>query len=237
MKLNLKNIKPEKLGKSEKGQDSYIDHIFEIIGTKNKYYVELGSKDGVDMSNTYYLREARGWTGLLVDYGYGSNKKINLIQRFITKENICSIFENSEVPESMDFLCIDLDGNDYWILSEILTKYKPRVIMVETNVRFNPYDSFAIVYDPNWTWDGHRWYGASPYAFKKMADLHGYTPVYIHIDDMFLVRNDCLSDEDRQIDWLEVFNTPNIEIYSTHTGGGRFRPILEMNKSSWIEIK
>ena len=237
MKLNLHEVEAQRMGMSEKGQDAFINHIFDKIGTKNKYYIELGSKDGVSMSNTYYLRESKGWNGLLVDYGYGVNPNINLISTFITKENICDIFKNANVPEDHDFLCIDLDGNDYWILSEILTQYKPRVIMVEKNVRFQPYESFAVKYNPNWTWDGHKWYGGSPYAFKKLADQYGYTPVYIHIDDMFLVRNDCLSEEDTNLDWLKVFNTPNIEIYNTHTAGGRFEPLMQMDESNWMEIK
>jgi len=235
-KLKLNEVIPEKLGKSEKGQDAYIKHIFDTIGTTNKYYIELGSKDGVDMSNTFYLRENENWTGFLIDYGYGNNPSINLISSFITKENICDLFYKYGVPDEPDFLCIDLDGNDYWILNEILTKYKPRVIMVETNVRFKPFDSYALKYNPNWQWDGHKWYGAAPFAFKKMADTYGYTPVYIHIDDMFLVHNECLSNEDRNKNWLEVFNTPNIEIYNTHTGGGRFHPILSMDINSWVEI-
>ena len=236
MKLNLENLEPRVLGKSEKGQDSYINHIFEQIGVTNKYYIELGSKDGVYMSNTFYLRESLGWNGLLIDYGNGTNPSINLVNSFITKENICELFNNNNVPIEPDFLCIDLDGNDYWILSEILTKYKPRVIMVETNVRFKPFESYVIKYNPNWTWDGYKWYGGSPYAFKKLSEQYDYTPVYIHIDDMFLVRNDCLTKEDVNKNWLDVFNTPNIEIYNTHTGGGRYAPILNMDKSDWTEI-
>jgi hypothetical protein len=236
-KLKLNEVVPERLGRSEKGQDAYIEHIFNIIGTTNRYYIELGSKDGVDMSNTFYLRETKNWTGFLVDHGYGVNPYINLISSFITKENICNLFSNYGVPEKPDFLCIDLDGNDYWILNEILSKYKPRVIMVETNVRFSPLESYSLKYNPNWQWDGHKWYGASPFAFKKMADKYNYTPVYIHIDDMFLIHNDCLSDEDKNKNWIDVFNTPNMEIYNTHTGGGRYYPIMDMDSESWIEIK
>ena len=234
--MNFNSIEPKRLGKSEKGQDSFIKHIFDHVGENNKYYVELGAKDGVDMSNTYYLRESLGWSGLLVDYGYTSNPNINLVQSFITKENICEIFRNKNVPKNFDFLCIDLDGNDYWILQEILKDYKPRVIMVETNVRFNPYESFVIKYDPLWKWDGHKWYGGSPYAFKKLAVNYGYTPVWIHIDDMFLISNDLLTQSEIDMNWLDIFSQPNREIYETHTGGGRFDPIRVMDKSNWIEI-
>lgn len=232
--LNINSITARPIGKSQKGQDSLIKHIFDIIGTTNKYYIEFGAVDGIISSNTWYFKNVENWNGLLLDV-IMENPSINLYKRFLTKENICSVFDEFNVPESFDFLSVDVDGNDYWLLEEILKKYIPRVIMVETNVRFDPYESYAMKYNENWSWNGYDWYGASPYAFKKLSDRFGYTPVHIHLDDMIIVKNEYLSEEDLNTTWENVYSKSNKDLYNTHIKPG-YGPILEFDSTNWIEI-
>lgn len=234
-KLNFNEIDIRVLSQSQKGQDSIIKYIFDNLGTTNKYYVEFGAADGIQMCNTYYFKAHEGWSGLLLDRSF-ENPLINLHKRILTKENINLVFKEFNVEKEFDFLCIDTDGNDYWFLSELLKEYSPRVIMVETNVRFEPLESKVLKYDPDWSWDGRDWYGGSPYAFKKMANQYGYTPVYIHIDDMFLVRNDLLHPEDVNKDWSLVYNSSNKPLYNDHIGKPGMLPIIEEDTSKWIEI-
>ena len=66
--------------------------------------------------------------------------------------------------------------------------------MVEVNVRFEPDESWRLKDNPDWDWDGLKWYGASPLAYKKMLNARGYTPVYVHVDDMIAIRNDVLEE-------------------------------------------
>ena len=236
MKLDLSNIVPKVLGKSQKGQDSFIDYLFEKLGTTNKYYVEFGGVDGVISCNTWYFKNMKGWSGLLLDSDF-DNPEINLHRRHLTKENICDIFSEFKVPTNLDFLCVDIDGMDYWILKEILSEYSPRVLMVETNVRFDPYDSKVLKYNPDWRWDGRKWYGASPYAFKKLLNSHGYDPVHIHLDDMLMVRGDVLDEsnlEPRR--WEDIYHTPNIDLYKDHTGNLNKGIITELDPSEWEEV-
>jgi len=218
MEINLNSIQPRILGKSQKGQDSYIQHIFDIIGTTNKFYVEFGAADGVGDSNTFYLRETQGWTGLLLD-PYYENQAINLQREFLTQENITEVFQKYSTPKSFDFLSVDVDGNDFWLLKSILSSYLPRVIMVETNVRFDPQTAIARDYNSNWQWDGWEWYGASPLAFKLLVNHFNYTPIFMHLDDMFIVHNDCLDDSCKHKPWLDIYPAANVELYNTHLGG------------------
>ena len=53
---------------SNLGQDGIIEAIFDLIGTRNKEYVEVGG--GNDYDNTYYLRTSKGWKGILLNAGF-----------------------------------------------------------------------------------------------------------------------------------------------------------------------
>lgn len=124
---------------------------------------------------------------------------------------------------------------DYWILDRILDVYKPRALMVETNVRFEPDESYAIKYMPGWTWNGSAWYGASPLAFKNMLNRHGYSPVHIHIDDMLAVRNDVLDGHGLEpAEWSVIYPASNKPLYNDHTGGGYFQN--DMPTEEWSEV-
>lgn len=239
-KLIYEQIEPAVLGNSQKGQDSLIEFTFNtVIGTTNKYYVEFGALDGYLLSNTSHLRENLGWDGLLLEGNpfYSENPNINLHNRRITKDNICDLFKEFNVPIEHDFLCIDMDGVDYWIMKSILEgNYRPRVVMIETNVRFQPEESFVLKYDEDWDWDGTDWYGASPYAFKKLFNSYDYIPVWIHIDDMIVVRRDVLEENGYQEpDWSYVYSKPNVAIYDVHRlPNGKF--VSEMNPDKWQKI-
>lgn len=53
-----------------------------------------------------------------------------------SKDSLVSILrhEAAELPEDFDFLCIDVDGLDYWLLQEIFEyRYRPKVICIESN--------------------------------------------------------------------------------------------------------
>ena len=118
------NLDPVDIGgQSQKNQDFFIDYIFKCIELKNKFFVEFGAIDGVTLSNTFLLRTEKEWNGLLLD-GLYENASINLHKRFITRENIISLFEEFNVPYDLDFLSVDVDGMDFHILKEILSKYK-----------------------------------------------------------------------------------------------------------------
>ena len=50
---------------SQAGQDMVVDRIYK--GAREKTFVDVGGYDGVTGSNTLFLEERRGWTGLLVE--------------------------------------------------------------------------------------------------------------------------------------------------------------------------
>lgn len=232
--LDFKNVKPKILKGnrdgpnwySGKGQDSFIKHIFDTIGTTNKFCVEFGSGDGYNASNTLYL-EYQGWKRVMFDRNHHS-PEINLHRAVLTADNICETFRGAGVPKEFDFVSVDIDGNDYWLLESLLKEFSPAVIMVETNCRFAPDVCKVMKYDPNYSWDGHSWYGASPKAFKFLAEKFGYTVVGTYLDEAFIVRNDKLHSDDINRPWEEVYSSPNIEIYA---GTDK-----DIDESKWIDL-
>ena len=53
-----------------------------------------------------------------------------------SKDSLVSILqrEAAELPMDFDFLCIDVDGSDYWLLQEVFEhNYRPKVVCIEFN--------------------------------------------------------------------------------------------------------
>lgn len=220
--INLNLIEPKILGNSQKGRDSLINAVFNHIGVTNKYYIEFGAYNGITFSNTSFLR-VNGWSGLLLDPEY-ENDSINLHKVFLTRENVLNVFKHFKVPTEFDFLSVDIDGNDYWILKEILSVYSPRVIMTEVNVRFNNTESYTQPYREDFTWDGRSWCGASPLAMVKACS--NYTPIHLYLDDLFLVRKDLCSEKSLS----EIYPKPNPRLYDSHNA-----PNIDY-KNLWVSV-
>ena len=162
---------------SQNGEDGVIEHIFDIIGNSSKFYVEFGATDGNWLSNTKHLREAKGWSGLLMDCDY-ENPLINLHKHTITAENINDLFEQYEVPADLDLLSIDIDGNDFYIWKALDKKYRPRLVVIEHNANYPPTQDMIIPYNPNHVWDGTTYFGANITALYNLARQKGYSLIY-----------------------------------------------------------
>ena len=113
----------------------FLDTIFKNIGTTDKVYVEFGVEDCITQCNTRNLREL-GWdvkNSLLMDGGY-SNPDINLQQVIFWPSNILELFQRFGVKKEFDFLSVDTDSYDWFMIETILEAgYRPRVIVTEIN--------------------------------------------------------------------------------------------------------
>ena len=52
---------------SQYDQDGVIEAIFDLIGTRDKFFIEIGGGNTID--NTYLLRYKKGWNGILFNSG------------------------------------------------------------------------------------------------------------------------------------------------------------------------
>lgn len=131
---------------SQNGEDGIFAAIFEKIGTKNKWCLEVGASDGVMFSNTRALVE-KGWHAILIekdaaafDRLYENCKDFENVRCFnielaASGENsLDAILKKCGAPTDIDLVCIDIDGQDWHIWNQMLD-YQPRVVCIE----YEPY--------------------------------------------------------------------------------------------------
>lgn len=174
---------------SQHNEDHIIKTIFDTIGTTNKFFVDIGGKDGKEISNVYFLRR-NGWKGLCCDADTVPNidNGTTIIKSFIYPNTVEKILTENNVPEIFDFLSIDIDGDDYYIL-ESLKEHKPRAICIELD---------GLIYDK----DHVNAYGKSDHMQKSSASIirmtnlcekMGYKLIYNNGGNGFYVMNEYFS--------------------------------------------
>lgn len=145
-------------------------------------------------ANTYNLRANHNWTGLLMDGGH-ANPQINLHQEIITPANVVDLFRKYAVPHEPDYVSIDLDTTDLWVLRALLAShYRPRVLSVEYNCVYGADAVFGTwPNDPEARWRGTNTQGASLAAIEMVAREFGWSLAALVPElDAFLVRDDLL---------------------------------------------
>jgi hypothetical protein len=228
----INKIKPKKVY-SQGSQDGIIQSIFENIGVTNKFCVEFGFNAptliGGSGPNTARLILEDNWNGLLLD-GYYENKEINLHKEFLIPENIGDVFKKYSTPIEPDYISIDVDSIDLWLMKALLTHgYRPRVISSEYNANYPLGYSYTVKLGTNHI--GDMIYGASLTALNKVAEEFNYSLIAVEThSDLFFIRNDLLGDSPPSV--TEILNLSKYEL----VGYPCFPPTtLERMKSCLIE--
>ena len=138
--------------------------------------------------NSGFLVQECGWSGLMVDADrarsttvkvrYAGHAVTSNKQRVTTRERQRACSRCTASRGELDFLSIDIDGNDYWVW-EALTACSPRVVALEYNWLFGPERAVTIPYDPSSasTRSGRvRYRGASLAALAHLATAQGLSP-------------------------------------------------------------
>ena len=146
---------------SQNGEDGILHYIFSVIGTTNKYVVEMCAGDGREC-NAANLIINHGWHALLCD---GSEENIRTATAFywshpdtmrippaisrewLTAENVNEVISRYGFDQQIDLLSIDVDGNDYWLWRAIQVA-NPRVVIIEIQAGWMSDASVTVPYDP-----------------------------------------------------------------------------------------
>ncbi len=130
---------------SQGGEDGIIVKILDVISNTDKWCVEFGSWDGKKLSNTYNLIDNHDYSAVLIEGNkkrfqdllktFGPEKNVIPINAFVgfeENDNLDKILETTPIPVDFDLLSIDIDGNDYHVWDAV-TKYKPKIVVIEFN--------------------------------------------------------------------------------------------------------
>jgi hypothetical protein len=162
-----------------KGQSDESRVIADLAKDAPRTFVEFGFHP-IEF-NCAALARSPDWRGLLIDGNARQvedarslyPERVQVVEAFLTLENLD--FIKSAFPR-IGVLSIDVDGNDYWFLAELID-VMPDVICVEYNSTFGM-EPITVPYDP--LFDRHKkhpsgWYhGASLSALAKLCASHGY---------------------------------------------------------------
>lgn len=203
----LKSISPKilPLSKYERKISKYkgsidegvIHYIFETIKPVEKYCIEFGARDGINV-HVIELINRHGFSALLLEGdevnagklfdNYKNRPEISTSQAFITRENIQDLFRANNVPPNPFLLLIDIDGNDYHIWKAIVD-YKPIVVCIEYNASYGPDEEFVIDYQKDFCWSGDDYCGASIKSLVDLGKEKGYELIHCSSggDNLFFV--------------------------------------------------
>lgn len=191
---------------SQNDEDGIIAEIFRRIKTTNKIFVEFGVGNGLE-NNTLALL-FQNWHGLWIEASRDQTRKImrgfkKTIERgalsvtndFVTTENINDLISNAIHETEIDLLSIDIDGNDFHIMSAIKC-ISPRVIVIEYNAKFPPPIEYCMKYNPSYTWNQSDCFGASLKFLENNLRNINYVLVGCNISgaNAFFIRKDLISD-------------------------------------------
>jgi len=203
---------------SQNGEDGILKIIFNKIGVTNKFCVEFGVEDGT-VCNTRYFIEKQGWDFLHMDQR--KNLPPSIKKESVTAENINSLFKKYKVPEKFDLLSIDIDSNDYWVWKAI-SRYSPRVVVIEYNASIPPTESKAIKYNPKVRWDGTNYFGASLLALANLGKTKGYTLIGCDSRGInaFFIKNDLIKNNFVIKSVKEIYRPPRYgeKVNGKHVG-------------------
>jgi len=192
----------EKRYYSQHGEDGVALELFARLRTPKPFFVEIGPGTGEEC-NTRLLSQTYDWNGVMIEAaaepfaalrrGYTGYPHVRPVHARATRENIAGLFAQHGVPADLDFLAIDVHGNDYY-LWEALAAYRPRVVLVAINAAHAPPRRWVVAYDPDFTGQDDDYFGASLASLTSLGDRLGYA--LLGIDDSrsnaFFVRRELL---------------------------------------------
>lgn len=194
-------------GFSQNGEDGIIDHLLSGLKDSNKYFIEIGSGDGLE-NNTAYLAHIRKFAGMQIEadielYDDALITKTWLTETlnyFVDESTVENILEKA-LYKNPDVFSIDIDGMDYYITKLLLEKgLLPKIIVCEYNSAFGPSTGITLPYNPtfNMFTAGHPYlyYGVSLAGWQKLLATYNYRFITVEssgVNAFFIQPSECIS--------------------------------------------
>lgn len=184
---------------SESNESQILAKYLNYIDYKSFSFLDIGAGGGFHGSNTIDLLINKGFRGLFVEGDSSNAYKLKtllesnadiercnyeVLNEFVTSENINSICFKVDGFKNIDVVSIDIDSVDFWVW-KALHVIKPFIVIVEFQCIFKE-DQFLV--SPNFARsgfvnrNGHEYCisnSASLSAFVKLGNEKGYTLVAV----------------------------------------------------------
>lgn len=229
---------------SQSGEDGIIAEVFSRIGTKDRFFIEIGIGNGLQ-NNTRLLLE-QGWRGIWIDgdrnnteeagrlFGqFVSSGALIVIESLVTRENINLLLDRAGAPPVVDFISVDIDQNTSHIWRAL--HRRSRLACIEYNASLPATAALEIPYNSAaGGWEGTAWFGASLKTLELIGiqkqmnlvgcDLLGY--------DAFFVDQKETANRFRKPFTAEAHWEP--QRYGYPTSANNLGPVLEAKH--WIDL-
>ena len=188
---NLKNDDPiswEFSGFSQNGEDGIIQHLLSKLLKKNKFFIEIGSADGID-NNSAWLTIVNKYNGIMVEGDKALSDRsrlivqpyslgLEIINEMVNVTNIRKIVEKSPTSDP-DVVCVDIDSIDYYIVDQIIKLgLRPKIFVLEYNSVYGKEKSMTVPYTENFSFakmhSSALYYGVSLECWKQYFSRIGY---------------------------------------------------------------
>jgi hypothetical protein len=197
IELGLQRVKYSLRGRFSHANEQRIlaNYIKQLLPTDQpRTVVDVGAGNGVRWSNSYALLRS-GWKVLGIE---ADAQKYSLLSRVYRKfprarashlradpDNIGCLLKKFGVEKDFGVLCLDIDGNDYWVLRAILSEFRPGLVVTEINENIPPPLRFVVNFDPDFRLRYH-FYGYSIAALEDLCGEHGYGILRLEYNNAFL---------------------------------------------------
>lgn len=175
--MNLSNFRVKKYAQTD--EESVILNLLDVVrahGDIDRFVVDIGAGKDAYLSNSQFLIE-HAWKSCRFDLQSSDERHARAVR--VTVENVASLLTEGNVPMKPGVLSIDIDGIDLYVLFQILaTGYRPSIIVYEFNGCREPANHDVIVYNPQFSYAGDDYYGASWNAFQYVLNRHGYMSIH-----------------------------------------------------------
>ena len=193
---------------SQNGEDGIIQFLTSKLKDNNKFFVEIGSGNGLENNSTNLV--LNNWQGLVLD-GISNSKQYNNLLKIISTEkkiiNIGTYLNLSNInnlikiliDKDISFFSLDIDSIDFYIMNEILKNgILPKILCLEYN-SFLGKETVTVEYHKIFNsklLDKKRglYFGVSLNAWKELLNKYNYDFICVEKKGVnsFFVLNGCL---------------------------------------------
>lgn len=201
------------------------EFIETYLQKRNNFYVDIGASTGGNHaygSSTTTPLHNKGWSGVSFEPDLSKferllkNQKDNIIKinSFVKPHNVIAQLKGANVPRVFDFLSIDIDGYDFFVLDSLLKKFRPSLICCEINEKVPPPIKFSVLFHKDYAWDAGDFYGFSISMLEDLCKTHDYDVVDLCYNNAFLVPSELNAFDKRSIE--DIYKEGYVNAFNRH---------------------